>query len=180
LTIRLTMSTVPCVTDEHPRRYVTGLRPDGVSHFAVDEQVEPVPAPWGGLEVYTMWEAELPFELPDGEARRAPASGDIRVLIVRYFPGESVGKPFAQPHWHDTVDVQILISGELVQRLDDGSEVTMRPGDVIIQTGTSHAWEARGEQGAVLALVMHSATRVGPAPPEELSHERVLRVDPPE
>ena len=70
--------------------------------------------------------------------------------------------------------MQILISGELVQRLDDGSEVTLRPGDVIIHHGTSHAWEARGEEGALLAIVMHSATRVGTAPPDELHASRVL------
>jgi hypothetical protein len=169
------MHSVSSMAEDHPRRIVTGLRADGVSYFAVDEPVEPEQAPWGGLEVYNMWQADLPFELPDGETRQAPVTGDVRVFVVRYFPGESVSKPFAMCHWHDTVDVQILISGELVQRLDDGSEVTMRPGDTIIQHGTSHAWEARGEEGALLAIVMHSANRVGPAPPDELNAERVLR-----
>jgi quercetin dioxygenase-like cupin family protein len=169
------VNSVFAVADEHPRRIVTGLRPDGISYFAVNEQMEPEEPPFGGLEVYEAWNAELPFELPDGEERQAPVTGSVQVFIVRYFPGQSLGRPFANVHWHDTVDVQILISGELVQRLDDGSEVTMRPGDVIIQNGTSHAWEARGEQEALLALVMHSATRVGVAPPDEQNAARVLQ-----
>jgi hypothetical protein len=169
------------VADEHPRRRVTGLRADGTSYFAVDEEMGLEPVPFGGLELYEAWHAELPFELPAGEAaveRRSPSVGQIQVFIARYLPGQSVGKPFSKPHWHDTLDVQILISGELVQRLDDGSEVTMRPGDVIIQTGTSHAWEVRGERSALLALVIQSAPRTGPAPPQELNAERVLQPDP--
>jgi quercetin dioxygenase-like cupin family protein len=159
---------------------VTGLRPDGVSEFAISESVEPDHT-YAGLELFPIWQAELPFELPIGGGalpeRQSPASGNVNVVLVRYLPGQSPDLPFTHPHWHDTVDVQIVISGEIVQGLDDGSDVTLRPGDVVIQTGTSHSWEVRSEEGALVALVMHSATRVGLAPSDDLSAERVL--DPP-
>jgi hypothetical protein len=162
-----------------PRRIITGLREDGSSEFTVCEEVEAEHVWYGGLELFRMWKGELPFELPLGAApttRHAPAVGDVQVTLVRYFPGQSPDLPFSQYHWHDTVDIQIVISGEIVQRLDDGSEVILRPGDVAVQTGTAHAWEARGPDGALVALVMHSATRVGPAPPDERNAERVLQL----
>jgi quercetin dioxygenase-like cupin family protein len=161
--------------ERRPRRRITGLRQDGTSSFVVDETLEPVRPWYGGMDVFPAWEADLPFELPEGE-RQSPATGHIRVVVVRYFPGQSPELPFSQLHWHDTVDVQILIEGELVQRLDDGSEVTMKPGDVIIQQGTAHAWEARGEEGALLAIILHDANRVGATPPEERHADRVLRL----
>jgi quercetin dioxygenase-like cupin family protein len=50
-------------------------------------------------------------------------------------------KPGTQPVWHRTwtVDYNILLSGELVLMLDEG-EVTLEPGDVVIQRNTMHAW----------------------------------------
>ncbi len=42
----------------------------------------------------------------------------------------------------------------------------MLPGDAVIQHGTNHAWRA-GPEGAVIALYMLGATRVGVSPPAE-------------
>ena len=49
--------------------------------------------------------------------------------------------PDAEPVWHttETVDYDIVLSGELVLMLDAG-EVTLHPGDVVIQRNTAHAW----------------------------------------
>ena len=45
------------------------------------------------------------------------------------------------PVWHttETIDYNILLSGELVLMVDAG-EVTLYPGDVVIQRNTAHAW----------------------------------------
>ncbi len=40
----------------------------------------------------------------------------------------------------------------------------MLPGDAVIQHGTNHAWRA-GPEGAVIALYMLGAMRVGVSPP---------------
>jgi uncharacterized cupin superfamily protein len=45
-------------------------------------------------------------------------------------------------HRTRTLDYVVVIEGELVLILDD-SEVTLRPGDVVVQRGTDHAWENR-------------------------------------
>jgi quercetin dioxygenase-like cupin family protein len=41
-------------------------------------------------------------------------------------------------HTTDTVDMEFVISGEIVLELDDGVETTLRAGDVNIQNGTRH------------------------------------------
>jgi quercetin dioxygenase-like cupin family protein len=159
-----------------PRARVTGLRANGTSYVMSDEELQRVVPDAGGIELYRVCNAGLPFELPIGEAAGGalPAGNDFRVTLACFLPGESVGKSFAELHWHDTVDVQVVVSGEVVQRLDDGSELTMRAGDIVIETGTTHAWENRGEEPAIVAIIMYAGKRVGTAPPEERNAARVL------
>jgi hypothetical protein len=38
-------------------------------------------------------------------------------------------------HTTDTVDYDTIISGELCLELDDGKEVRLKPGDIVIQNG---------------------------------------------
>ena len=51
-------------------------------------------------------------------------------------------------HTTDTVDIDVVISGEVDLELDDGSEVHLRPGDCVIQNGTRHAWRNRTSEPA--------------------------------
>ena len=63
---------------------------------------------------------------------------------------------FTSPmHKTESVDYGILLSGERVLILDDG-EVTMKPGDIVIQVGAWHRWAVRG-QGATMMFDMISA-----------------------
>jgi quercetin dioxygenase-like cupin family protein len=59
-------------------------------------------------------------------------------------------------HRTGTVDYVVLLSGEVTLLLDEG-EVTLRPFDVVVQRGTSHAWENRGQGPALLAVAMIDA-----------------------
>ena len=52
-----------------------------------------------------------------------------------------------------------MISGEIVLELDDGAEVTLRPGDTVVQNGTRHAWRNRTDKPAVLVVVLVGAKR---------------------
>ena len=63
-------------------------------------------------------------------------------------------------HTTATVDMEIMISGELVLELDDGAEKTLRAGDVNIQNGTRHRWHNRGSEPAVMAVAMVGLPRV--------------------
>lgn len=62
-------------------------------------------------------------------------------------------------HTTDTVDYDIIMSGELVLELDDGAEVTLKPGDIVIQTGTRHAWRNRGNAPVVMYSVLVGCPR---------------------
>jgi mannose-6-phosphate isomerase-like protein (cupin superfamily) len=77
-------------------------------------------------------------------------------------PGVLETNEFDNPGMHttDTVDMEIVISGEIVLELDDGIETTLRQGDVNIQNGTRHRWHNRGTEPAVMAVAMVGLSRV--------------------
>ncbi|NNE39799.1 MAG: cupin domain-containing protein [Marinicaulis sp.] len=60
-------------------------------------------------------------------------------------------------HKTDTLDVVILIKGEVDVLLDDGEASAMKPGDVVIQRATNHAWINRGSETALLVAVLMNA-----------------------
>ena len=62
-------------------------------------------------------------------------------------------------HKTATVDYIVLLSGEVTMLVDEG-EVDLKPGDVVVQRGTNHAWINRTEQPAVLVAVMVDAEPV--------------------
>ena len=53
-------------------------------------------------------------------------------------------------HTTDTVDLDLVISGEIWLELDDGKEVHLRAGDCVIQNGTRHAWHNRTSEPTVM------------------------------
>jgi quercetin dioxygenase-like cupin family protein len=62
-------------------------------------------------------------------------------------------------HTTDTVDFEVVLSGEVVLELDDGAEVTLKAGDTIVQNGTRHAWHNRSDVPVVIAFGMIGAHR---------------------
>jgi naringenin degradation protein FdeH len=59
-------------------------------------------------------------------------------------------------HRTKTIDYALIISGEIEMLLDD-SEVHLKPGDVVIQRGTNHAWVNRGHAPCKVAFVLVDA-----------------------
>jgi mannose-6-phosphate isomerase-like protein (cupin superfamily) len=64
-------------------------------------------------------------------------------------------------HTTDTIDFEVVLSGEVVLELDDGAERVLHPGDTVVQNGTRHRWANRGTQPAVLAVFITGAHRRG-------------------
>ncbi len=62
-------------------------------------------------------------------------------------------------HKTRTVDYVILLAGEVTMLLDKG-EVELKPFDVVVQRGTSHAWINKGKEPAILAAVLVDADPV--------------------
>jgi uncharacterized cupin superfamily protein len=62
---------------------------------------------------------------------------------------------FSSPmHKTETVDYGIVLAGERILVLDDG-ELTMRPGDIVVQVGAFHQWIC--PKGALMAFDMMAA-----------------------
>ncbi|HWU61365.1 MAG TPA: cupin domain-containing protein [Ensifer sp.] len=61
--------------------------------------------------------------------------------------------PHPLMHRTESVDYGILISGEIVLILDEG-EVVLKPGSVVIQCGTNHAWANRSNETARMLFIL--------------------------
>ena len=60
-------------------------------------------------------------------------------------------------HTTDTVDFDIVLSGEVWLELDDGAEVHLVAGDTVIQNGTRHVWHNRTTEPCVIAVALVGA-----------------------
>ncbi len=145
-----------------PRRVVTGHDDAGVSTVLTDGTppvVTQIAA--SGVTFVEMWStaatpAPVPASEPDpaaGPVRIPPPRGGTRIRVNEFQPGHL--EDGRQSRWHrtETVDYGIMIAGELVLLLED-REVVLRPGDVVVQRGTNHAWANRGTQVARIAFVL--------------------------
>jgi mannose-6-phosphate isomerase-like protein (cupin superfamily) len=104
------------------------------------------------------------FTLPTAETAQLPDDLDLTAALQEMeekLPGLAGHMEADNPGMHTThtVDVEVVLSGEVVLELDDGAEKTMKAGDVIVQNGTRHRWRNDGSEAAVLAVAIIGATR---------------------
>ncbi len=143
------------------RRVVTGHDADGKSVVLSDgapPQHHPMRGPGVGANFVEVWSAPGPVPtLTSVEAVEPnerpftimPAAGHL-LRIIEMYPLTAGGSRTVM-HRTKTLDYVVLIEGELVLLLDD-SEVVLKPGDVVVQRGTNHAWENRSESVARAAF----------------------------
>ena len=89
-----------------------------------------------------------------------PMDGHV-FRILQLAPGRS-----AYMHRTDTIDYAIVLEGKCVMKLDGNEEIEMSSGDVLVQRGTWHGWEARGDSPCKLAFILISAE-----PPDRHLHD---------
>ena len=171
------------------RRVVTGHDEKGKALFVSDEEVEPLTlAALPGAEFHRLWGADSAPTFPDRGQPTAqptffPPVNGFRFLFFT-IPPQSTAAPDVDPgaaeseveeklpgmgqwmeaddpgmHTTDTVDFEVVISGEIVLELDDGAEKVLRAGDTNIQNGTRHRWHNRGSEPAVIATFIVGANR---------------------
>jgi mannose-6-phosphate isomerase-like protein (cupin superfamily) len=164
------------------RRVITGHDSSGASIILSDERVESIGA--GGFAYDPMWATDRSPVVPnDGgiPARPAffPAFGGIRVLTWVAAPRGAIA-PDATPaeieaaapgliahmeadepgmHTTQTVDVDIVLRGEIWMEVDHGKEVRLEAGDVVIQNGTRHRWHNRTDAPTVVLSVLVGAVK---------------------
>jgi mannose-6-phosphate isomerase-like protein (cupin superfamily) len=160
------------------RKIVTGTQADGRSGFVIDEEISTSQI-WVDI-----WGSDSPFRLPSDGSQPLyssifPPEGGVRTGLAIHVPeGEaesrlgmlraSVGNErldaFADfeigndgMHITATVDIGIVLSGSVYLELEEGEEVLLCSGDVVIQNGTRHAWHNRGEVDCVMLVTIVGA-----------------------
>ena len=103
------------------------------------------------------------FTIPPAGAA-IPEGLDIETAFAEMeerLPGMAAHMEPENPGMHttDTVDYEVVLSGEAILELDDGAEKVLHPGDTVVQNGTRHRWHNRGTVPAVLAVVLVGAHR---------------------
>ncbi len=113
---------------------------------------------WGTDETPAeVWTAE-DVGLRDNEIEPPPRGSWCRVID---YPAGLPGRM----HRTDTVDYVICLNGEIDMELDDGNEVHMKAGDVMIQQATNHSWINRSNETCRIVFVLLDAkTRPGNRP----------------
>jgi len=172
------------------RRVVTGHNAAGRSIFVADGPTPHVfSRTKGSAIVHELWETARTPADNRGNAdaiarshRLAPPPHGSVFRVIEYPPDSerlaAIAREHALPddsgraeatdrnaprhpgfHKTATVDYAIVLSGEIYAMMDEG-EVALKPGDVLIQRGTNHAWSNRTAEPAVVAFVLIDAEPV--------------------
>ena len=147
------------------RRIVTGHDPNGRAVVATDETFEAIESPTRpGISRVEVWSTDaMPVDNSE-ESDAAQRAGFVKrynyvgtgqgtvIRITEFAPG---APKFM--HRTETVDYALLLSGECDLELDSGEIVRMKPGDIVVQRGTMHAWVNNGSVPAVFAFILIDA-----------------------
>lgn len=171
------------MTEFPVRRVVTGFASDGSPAFLSDGvPPETVGSPAGHGVSELLWLREPAAkatdggEPPTGARGMFPSRGGLVGRLIR-FPGFPEGTPVedtwlrlpyedpALPGWHrsETLDLMVVLEGDLVLGLDDG-EHPLGAGAAVVQRGTFHRWRVVGEQPCTFLSVLISPDPAAPSP----------------
>ena len=135
--------------NQNVRRVVTGLDADGRSVIVLDDTAPAKSAGTGedARTLFDVWSTISTSSDPtkEGGAGLGPNATEMR--IVELPPGHR-----REMHRTDTVDYGLVLSGELYAVFENG-ETLLRPGDVIVQRGTNHAWQNRSDAPTRIAFI---------------------------
>jgi hypothetical protein len=152
------------------RRVVTGKDASGKAVFVGDGE----PDRDRGREVIWTWDAtpEVPTDgrLPEHVGYFPPPDG-LRAIVVAIPPHtpreeqartefpDSVDVDRATPGRHrtNTIDVGLVLAGNVFLELDDGAETELHAGDWFIQNGTWHRWRNPYDEPCRLAVIVCGA-----------------------
>ena len=142
------------------RRVITGIGEDGRSRVTIDGPLLDMGAGGSGLLV---WRTEGVPADNSGTGDVADPRFDFEVMhsggtlfmVMNFQPG-------TPQYWHatDTIDYVVMLDGEVVFQTETG-EVTLRPGDVLVDRGIVHTWRNDSGQPARAAIVIVPAHPVG-------------------
>jgi mannose-6-phosphate isomerase-like protein (cupin superfamily) len=98
-----------------------------------------LPPPKNGTRIRYV---DIPPEDPQMLAKLDPHAGFAEIGDAGASTGKKAAAPHPLMHRTQTVDYGIVIEGEITLVVDQG-EVVCKPGSVVVQRGTNHAWANR-------------------------------------
>jgi quercetin dioxygenase-like cupin family protein len=143
-----------------PRRLVAATRDDGTSYVLADGSPPCALSPGAddGVALVELWQsggalgtAEQGGD-PEGGWELEPRGGGVAFRWVRLPAGHDPG----EAGWHttDTIDVDIVVSGQLELALPDTAPVVLGPGEAVVQRGTHHKWQPVGDDAVEFVSLM--------------------------
>ena len=162
------VATAQPVTSSY-RVVETGVTETGLSTIARDVVV-PLRTVPGGRGLGRLWEAD--GVLPGADAAKAgdeavtstgggppfPAVGGVRFWTVTVPPEAPDAPPPAFLHT-PTLDVGLVLSGQIVLEMEDGTAAELSAGQAFAQQSTPHRWRNPHPVDAVIAVVMMGRDR---------------------
>lgn len=150
--------------DRGLRRIVTGVNALGKS------VVDRIDSLAGDPRAMLLWAADDAPKLGCANPPVAdgwwPPAGGVRVSLSTRAPDQLSGdarpdlpdiKDCAGFHASNSTDIIVTISGPIWLELDDGVELVLNAGDVLIQNGTRHRWHNHGMHWPIIAVVIVGA-----------------------
>jgi uncharacterized cupin superfamily protein len=145
------------------RRIVTSHDANGKAVVGIDDTIEARP----GVKDKSVGNAliwvthSMPADVSGSEDPAAklvdltPAPNGTIFRVLELPPGG--GKPFM--HKTETIDYVIVTEGEVDMVLDDGAEVHMNTGDVMVQRATWHGWVNRSSKPCKIVFILIDAKK---------------------
>ncbi|EKM52479.1 uncharacterized protein PHACADRAFT_176509 [Phanerochaete carnosa HHB-10118-sp] len=163
------MSTTAPPQPPPARRVITGHTPDGKAIFVKDEPVRF----WPAQGTTTMLsDAYRSFGFPisnDGGLEDVLKPRDDEIVNSNGSVFRIMDMP---PHTETvlhrtlTIDYGIHVQGALTLVLDDNKRTVLKPGDVVVQRGTIHAWVNASDEWTRTYFVLLTANKVKPGEKE--------------
>lgn len=104
--------------------------------------------------------------IPAAATVQAPSDLDKRAALAELrekLPGLlSASEREPGMHTSHTLDLVVILSGEVTLELDDGARVNLDKGDLVVQIGARHRWSNRGNDTAVMLSAMIGARGATP------------------
>jgi mannose-6-phosphate isomerase-like protein (cupin superfamily) len=107
------------------------------------------------------------FSLPPSGDGDRPLDFNAKAARVEFeaaLPGLAAHMEIGDSGMHKsaTIDLELVLTGEVILELDEGRSVTLRPGDTVVQNGTRHRWSNPGSAPATIVVFMAGAHHCGP------------------
>jgi mannose-6-phosphate isomerase-like protein (cupin superfamily) len=142
------------------RRVVTANDADGKAVVWIDDFATNARTPREGVTSLLLWSTDsTPADLTGSEdlglrqVIGSPPHKGTAFRVIELMPGNGY-----YMHVTPTIDYAVIMSGAIDMELDDGVEVHLKEGDVVVQQATIHAWINRETKPCNIAFILIDAS----------------------